>query len=683
MTSSLVNFWERIAASRSYSSQGAADRARLALRAAREIADRDSSSGAERRKALIQQLYEAYGLEQELNAGPEIASGAAQGISTSVSLVTACRNRNENLKRALPSWIACPQITEIVIVDWTSEIPVAEDLAGSGISDHRIRVVRVDDEPRWILSYAFNLGFQSAKCARILKADADIVIEPDFFNRNLLRPKAFIAGNWRTAARHQAFVNGFFYVKRAPLIELGGFNEYITTYGWDDEELYARLIEHGLVREDVAGGSIHHLPHNDAERTERASNRTGAAAAETLPGQTSYLIRRNRQIANMMPTWSGTRPRVGYEPLPSHRDSSRLRRIARSGGKVPNAISHEADLAAARELMSWRLGDECYALELVQVEHLIQTHSWEALKLTHVREVLGDSPATGVLGLRADRQRLFVDAQHGLGNRLRAIGSAAAAAAAEDRDLVIIWRPDHHCDCRFDDLFDYDGEVRDDLDPESAARDGAVVFNYMEIEPGAEKNAPVWFEPDRDVYFRSAFVINHKASHWDAENRFLKSLVPTEAVEDLVGSVRSPNDVAAHVRMAGGPQFEHLAWENKSNWTDEAHSAVSHWRRESHYERFLTRLSELFETGAAETVFVAADLPETYEMFTARFGSRAAHLSRQVNDRSREQLQYALADAILLSRAPRLLGSSWSSFSELAMRLAGSGLKVEMTGKDF
>jgi hypothetical protein len=80
---------------------------------------------------------------------------------------------------------------------------------------------------------------------------------------------------------------------------------------------------------------------------------------------------------------------------------------------------------------------------------------------------------------------------------------------------------------------------------------------------------------------------------------------------------------------------------------------------------------------------VAADRPETYDAFTARYGSRVAFLPRSAYGRSAEQLRYAMADAILLSRAPLMLGSTWSSFSELAMRLAPGGIAVEMSGKDF
>ena len=141
-----------------------------------------------------------------------------------ISLVTCCRNRNANLIRALPSWLALPALDEIVIVDWTSDAPVAADLRQAGLDDPRIRIVRVEDEPRWILSYAFNVGFRAARFDRVLKVDADIVLAPDFIARNPLDEGTFVAGNWRRAREGQTFVNGFFYVHHAPLMRIKGFN---------------------------------------------------------------------------------------------------------------------------------------------------------------------------------------------------------------------------------------------------------------------------------------------------------------------------------------------------------------------------------------------------------------------------------------------------------------------------
>jgi hypothetical protein len=70
-------------------------------------------------------------------------------------------------------------------------------------------------------------------------------------------------------------------------------------------------------------------------------------------------------------------------------------------------------------------------------------------------------------------------------------------------------------------------------------------------------------------------------------------------------------------------------------------------------------------------------------VFQEQFGDRLAWLKRDRYDRSAEQLQYGLADAMLLGRASRLLGSTWSSFSELAMRLAPRAQLTEMSGTDF
>ena len=172
-----------------------------------------------------------------------------------ISLVTCAMNRSQNLLRALPTWLANPEISEVVIVDWSSATPVDADLREAGIADPRIRILRIEGEGRWVLSYAFNAGFRAAACAQILKADADILLSADFFRRNPLLPGAFIAGNWRAVQADQAHVNGFFFISRQALQGVGGFNEHITSYGWDDDDIYDRLTLSGQRRQDVAPGS--------------------------------------------------------------------------------------------------------------------------------------------------------------------------------------------------------------------------------------------------------------------------------------------------------------------------------------------------------------------------------------------------------------------------------------------
>lgn len=730
--------------------------------------------------------------------GPDIPAGDLMHIlpegKPGVSLVTCCMNRDANLIRAIDSWTACDEINEIIIVDWSSNQDVRTALDAAGKTDPRIRVIRVDGEPRWILSYAFNIGFRVASHEKILKTDADIVLDPTFFAQNPLEPSKFIAGNWRTADADQSHVNGFFYVWKSDLSAIAGFNEFITTYGWDDDDIYERLQQNGATRQDVTGKTIFHLPHTDEERVgsqHDPSDDTPDSARTELNSSTMLKIRRNRLIACLMPYWDA---RKTVLPITVHQGGSGDLKVRRTGWMphvVPEHVQDDTSYYASLELTSWKLGQRVLNMTRDRLNLLLRkpfadlgeldvelalsnvpaavtaTGGYLVIRLTSSTmpgnndagraldivveraraaglSVILNGPFTSLPESASDtaralpfvpdwysvgkldpilpaelskmperrpghhflmpfnpaqitellnlppaapahqiaRNKIYIDAQHGLGNRMRAIGSAAAFAEETDRDLVIVWEADDHSDCAFSDLFDYDGPVIDRCFVDTAADQGCQVYNYMEIEEGADKGAELK-NGDRDIYARSAFVLTYAGMNWEAENRFLKALRPVQAVRDMVGSVRSPNDVSAHVRMAGGKDYEHLAYESADNWTQDAHDAIAFWREKSHFSHFLKRLEALTKDGLADKIFLAADAPETYRTFTDCFGDRVAMLERDVYDRSARQLQYALADAILLGRAPRLLGSTWSSFSELAMRMSEHDISIEMSGKDF
>ena len=709
-----------------------------------------------------------------------------------ISLVTCSMNRSPNLLRALPSWLACPEISEVVIVDWSSTTPVSDELAAAGIDDPRIRILRVEGEERWVLTFAFNAGFRASACDLILKADADIVLSADFFRRNPLLPDAFAAGNWRTASQDQAHVNGFFFIPRQMLQAVGAFNEHITSYGWDDDDIYTRLILSGYRRQDLAPGTILHLDHDDADRI----GATGAPDGPRTLGQdlragTGYLIRRNRYVATVMPDWNDRSIHLPFRITARDEALLTVRREGWVPSRVPPHVVAAANAHALGELTAWRLGRRVLDLTPDRVDlllgralsdvsridveiaisdprHVLQGAGHylvmdfpdgvldasdvpallnagflrviaaararglhPVLRAPHMSlplnapgclrllplipswEPLGDVPQIALDALLADeaapqghlsvaltpealsaaalaapahatsRPRLYIDAQHGLGNRLRAVASAAAIAEATGRELVVVWQPDDHCNGHFSDLYDYAGAVEaEGFAPEAEAR-GCALYNYMTIETGARKDAPLDLTTTADIYARSASVLITSASSWESENRFLQALTPIEPVRDLVAQVRHPNDISAHVRMEGGKQAEHLAYENAANWSAADHALIDEWRSKSHFRHFLNRIDTLITEGRAEHIFLAADMPETYSEFRFHYGDRLALLPRSLYDRSAEQLHYALADAILLSRSPLLLGSTWSSFSELAMRLAPVPMKIEMSGKDF
>lgn len=282
------------------------------------------------------------------------------------------------------------------------------------------------------------------------------------------------------------------------------------------------------------------------------------------------------------------------------------------------------------------------------------------------------------------RAHLFIDVQHGLCNRLRALSSAAAIAEATNRQLVVVWRPDHHCEARIGDLLRYPGPIIEDDTADLFRLRSGRVYNYMEIEPGAEFDAPILADgdPGGDIYIRSAYTLKSPFADMARDQSFLRSLVPAATVSDLIAQVARPFDVAAHIRMATGPDFEHLSFESSTNWPPDRHRDLIEWRQKSDVSRFVTRLDRLFAQGAGK-VFVAADLAATYAALHDHYGSRMCWLPRDCFDRSPRQLQYALADLMLLTAAPLLLASHWSSFSDLAQRLSRPFRAFEKSGIDF
>ncbi|MFM9102256.1 MAG: glycosyltransferase family 2 protein [Cyanobium sp.] len=91
-----------------------------------------------------------------------------------VNLITPCRNRAEYLRSCLPSWIACPELQRIIVVDFNSTTPVINEL--NDLINERVTVVQVEDEPLWRQSRAQNVGLRLTDAELVLKMDADVAL---------------------------------------------------------------------------------------------------------------------------------------------------------------------------------------------------------------------------------------------------------------------------------------------------------------------------------------------------------------------------------------------------------------------------------------------------------------------------------------------------------------------------
>jgi hypothetical protein len=182
--------------------------------------------------------------------------------------------------KTVPTWLDADHIDEIVIVDWSSNIPIFEDpLTQNIMSDRRVRVVRVDGE-RYFLNPAFsiNLAIERATHNNILKLDIDYqLINKDFTNYlqkaiSKLEDCYFIFDSnflEDSEDRNNISMTGFVLLNKKHFELVNGYNEIFRGWGYEDLHMYQKL---GKVAQPFVINNLHkfiyHLPHTDERRNE-------------------------------------------------------------------------------------------------------------------------------------------------------------------------------------------------------------------------------------------------------------------------------------------------------------------------------------------------------------------------------------------------------------------------------
>jgi hypothetical protein len=277
------------------------------------------------------------------------------------------------------------------------------------------------------------------------------------------------------------------------------------------------------------------------------------------------------------------------------------------------------------------------------------------------------------------KNKVIINVQYGLGNRLRALASAQVLAQKTGREFVLVWIPDFHCQAEFHDLFTNDFRVINSLDKIDLSCTDQ--YNYMAMEVGSEKDKLIDHASGRDIYVKSAFVLNHKFSKAGDLGKVLQQLHPVQEIIDIVGQYEVQNRIGLHVRSGGGKEASKDPWDDAENWSAKGKENLFYWRERSAPQVFMQELDRLLAVDSSLKFFLATDSDDIYGQFQERYPDKIAFLKRDLYDRSLEQQKYALADMLLLSKTKYILGSYWSSFSEVAQRLGGNPMKY--SGKDF
>jgi hypothetical protein len=269
-----------------------------------------------------------------------------------VSLVTACMNREAHLRESLSHWLALPCISEIVIVDWSNRTPLRDLVA----IDDRIKVIRVDDEPQWILPYAFNVGISLVSNEVIIKSDADSAPRKEIENYEP-NASAFFAGDWqRGQPVGKASINGQCVISRTQFERVNGYSELIRTWGREDWDFYDRLILAGYSRREIPPDVFDLIEHSDSERLTN-QRRTGDVKSldDFLEQSLPFLEARNFYIGKTMP-WGPWFMRAQYETLESVPRAQVVRRRKDLEIAVPTPVAEEARKFATRSVVTSLLG---------------------------------------------------------------------------------------------------------------------------------------------------------------------------------------------------------------------------------------------------------------------------------------------------------------------------------------
>lgn len=158
-----------------------------------------------------------------------------------VNLITPCRNRAEYLRSCLPSWIACPELQRIIVVDFNSTTPVINEL--NDLINERVTVVRVEDEPLWRQGRAQNVGLRLTDAELVLKMDADVAlvdIRP-YVKQMADDPTIFFKGFSKLGTS-----SGLCLAPRLRMKAIGGYHDHMSGWGGDDVDIYRRLKKQKL-----------------------------------------------------------------------------------------------------------------------------------------------------------------------------------------------------------------------------------------------------------------------------------------------------------------------------------------------------------------------------------------------------------------------------------------------------
>lgn len=607
--------------------------------------------------------------------------------------MAACRDRHETLASVFPTWLSIPDVDEIVLIDWSSDPPLQTVVHPE--DEPRLKLFRVNNEKSWVLSRAYNLAMNKTKKDYVIRTDCDYALNGTVLQAHNLTATqmGFYSGNWMLARdENEVHLNGAMIMRRDVFWSVGGYDERIQTYGWDDEDLYTRLTANNVEKLNISYDHVRHVSHGDGSRAQR-----GVKFAQVQ-------IDLNQLLLEKLPPWSKGMLDAGgssvYKAVKDH--GAGYKELEAT--YVPSSLKGRVGASEYGESWALALGRRLADDFRVPWDILTDMDSPNKERLLRSLMSLQNDLDEGVEGGGKKDERLkppkharilFVHCMHGLGNRLRALGSALAFARNAKRVPVIIWEGDAHIAADLGALFDISGFIV--MTKFSQAWPFSEVhkydqswlhfdfYNYMEMEDGAKKGELIVNDPSKHLYYKGAYVMEAPDfSWWEADNEELRKLKPVKMVQnhlDELEKQKLSSAIGVHIRnrtLAADIANVDFVEEYGS----EAVATMEHWRSQSSYLAFVAEMKRIMKDDDPNARFyIASDTYEVIAIMEKKFPGKILSTKRSCDDRDSNCVKYAVIDMYALSRTKQLLGSNWSSYTELVERLGG--LKARLAGQDF
>ena len=255
---------------------------------------------------------------------------------------------------------------------------------------------------------------------------------------------------------------------------------------------------------------------------------------------------------------------------------------------------------------------------------------------------------------------LTVEPTAGITNRMRVVASSKVLAEALQCPLRIVWTRTSDFNCRFSDLFQPDPafEVVESSWARSRIRRrvfGPLRYDAYYTDSTVAELGPVDQAVSRLADRKAPFVITCSRLVPAVVTR--DTFAPTPALQRRIDEILAdftPHTVGVHVR--------------RGDHTDGP--------RHSPTEAFLEAMTEAVDDNPETKFFLATDSPADAFLIESAFPGRVRKLTPELRRDRVTGLQDALIDLECLSHCRHVLGSYFSSFSEVAAERGGIPLTV-------